>query len=140
MQISRGKVQNYPGMELDYSVPGESSVRMDKYVADTIGKFPEDITALVVIPAVYHLLNVSTKTTQLNETEVRDFHRATKSLIFLCKILRPDVHTAVEFLITIAKDRMDEDWKNMVRVLEYLKGTAEECLELSMEDTKLIKW
>ena len=38
------------------------------------------------------------------------------------------------------KDPKEQDCKNLVRVLEYLKVTPEECLTLSIEYTKLIKW
>ena len=42
-------------------------------------------------------------------------------------------------MTTRVKEKMYEDWRKLVRVLAYLKGTPVECLALSMEDTKLIK-
>ena len=44
------------------------------------------------------------------------------------------------FLNTRVKYPTDEYWKILMRVLAYLKRTLEECLALSTEDTKIIKW
>ena len=40
LRISRGKVHDYLGMDLDYSLQVEVSVRIGKYAADTIKEFP----------------------------------------------------------------------------------------------------
>ena len=113
---------------------------MEKYVADTIEEFPEDITVSEVTPDVDHLFDVSPTATRLEETEGRAFHRATMRFLFLCKRLSPDVRPAVAFLTTRVKEPTDEDWKKLMRVLAYLKVTPEDCLTLSMKNTKLIKW
>ena len=125
MHISRGKVYDYIGMDLDYSVPGKVSVRMDKSLANTIEEFLEDTTALEVMPAADHLFDVSTTATRLEETEGREFHRAKARLLFLCKISRPDVHPEVALLTKRVSEPTDEYWKNLARVLAYLKGTPE---------------
>ena len=56
-------------MDQYYSVTGEIPAIMDKYLADTIKAFLEDIIKLGVIPAVGNLLRVKTTPTQLKETE-----------------------------------------------------------------------
>ena len=76
----------------------------------------------------------------LEDKKERDFHMDMERFLLPCKILRPDVHPEVEFLIPRVKDPTNKYLKNIVRVLEYLKGIPEECLVLSMEYTKLIKW
>lgn len=103
MRIYRGKVHDYLGMYLYYLLPREISVRIEKYMSDTIEDLPENITALVVIPAADNLFNVSTMATRLKELKGRAFHRATAKLLFLCKILIPDIHLLVEFLTTRVK-------------------------------------
>ena len=85
-------MNNYLGMDLDYSVKGGISVILDRYVADTIEEFPYDITVLVVMPAMDHLFDVRKMATQLKETEGSTFHRDTARLLFLCKILRLDIN------------------------------------------------
>ena len=97
---------------------------MDKYAAYTINEFLEDITD--------HLFEISTTATRLKETEGRAFKRATSKLLLLCKISRPDIYTAVALLTTRIKEPTNEYWKNLARVLAYLKGKPEEGLPLSM--------
>ena len=58
------------------------------------------------------------------------FHRDIARLLLLCKMLRPYIYTVVAFLATRVKYPTDKDWKKLVRVLEYLKGTPEEFLTL----------
>ena len=71
----------------------------------------KDITESVVITEADHLFNVSTMETQIKETKGKAFHRAMERLLFMCKILRPDIHPAVEFLNTRVKDTTEEYWK-----------------------------
>ena len=118
----------YPRMDLDYSVPGEISEIMRKCVDDNIEEFLEDITASVVMLVADQLFDMRTTETQPKETEGRYFHRTKARLLFLCKIFRPDIHLAVAFMTTRVKEPTDKDWKNMARVLAYLKETPEECL------------
>ena len=54
-----------------------------------MGKFPEDISELVVTPEVDHLLDASEMSVRLEEAEGRDSHGATTRLLFLCKRSRP---------------------------------------------------
>ena len=51
MRFYRGKVHDYPGMELYYLVHGEVSARMGKYAEETVKAFPENITDSVVTSA-----------------------------------------------------------------------------------------
>ena len=83
MHISRVKVHDYLGMDLDYSIQGEVSVRIDKYVASTIKKLPEEKTSLVVRLAVYHILDVSATANRLEETDRRALQRSTVGLLFM---------------------------------------------------------
>ena len=94
----------------------------------------------MVTPEADHLFHVSETAVKLEEEEGRDFHRATSRILFLCKRSRTAIQTAVSFLTTRVKEPTEENWKKIVRVLAYLKGTTEECFNLSTQDTKLIKW
>ena len=77
MRISIGKVHDYLGMDLDCSVQGGVSAKMEKYVSDTIKEFSEDTTASVAMPAADHLLDVRDMSVRLEKEEEREFHRAT---------------------------------------------------------------
>ena len=97
MRISIRKVHKYLNILLDYSVQGEVSVRMEKYVVVIIKDFPEDITLSMVTLAEDHLFDVNKTTVRLNEAEGRAFRREMARLLLLCKRSRPYIHNAVAF-------------------------------------------
>ena len=76
----------------------------------------------------------------IEEAKGRAFNSVTPRILLLCELSRQDIQTVVASLTTRVKEKMQEDWKELVRGLESLKGTQEKFLTLSMEDTKLIKW
>ena len=41
MRVSRGRIDDYLGTNLDYRTPGESNINMTNYVKKTIKKYPE---------------------------------------------------------------------------------------------------
>ena len=48
--------------------------------------------------------------------------------------------TAVAFLTTRVKDPDEDDWKKLIRLIRYLKGTVEIPLTLRADSTSLAKW
>ena len=55
MTIHRGKVQDYLGMDLDFSSAKTLKIRMIKYIKMIINKFPEEIKSAAAMPAAEHL-------------------------------------------------------------------------------------
>jgi hypothetical protein len=47
LTITQGDIHDYLGMTLDYSVPGQVSIRMDDYVWDLLDKAPIDMDGLL---------------------------------------------------------------------------------------------
>ena len=58
LTVKRGKVHDYPGMELDYSEEVSVKVSMIKYTGKILRSFPENIVGIVESPAVEHLFKV----------------------------------------------------------------------------------
>ena len=55
INLSRGKVHDYLGMDLDYSSRGKVKIPMIKYLGKIIVSFPEEITSTDESPASDHL-------------------------------------------------------------------------------------
>ncbi len=68
------------------------------------------------------------------------FHSHVVKLLFLAKRGRPDVLLAVSFLTTRVKMPDDDDWKKLVRVLGYLKGTIDHDLMITCTDLATLTW
>ncbi len=69
-----------------------------------------------------------------------DFHTYTAKALFLCKHGRPDIQTAVAFLMTQVKEPDTDDWKKLLRLMAYLRGTKNLILTLEADDMKIMKW
>lgn len=69
-----------------------------------------------------------------------DFHTYVAKCLFLCKRARPDIQTAVAFLTTRVIDPDTDDWKKLLRLLSYLKGTKELVLTLEVDVINILKW
>ena len=59
---------------------------------------------------------------------------------FLCKRARPDIQPTIAFLSTRVLSSTEIDWKKLMRLLEYLKGTKDLKLRLRADNLRVIKW
>jgi hypothetical protein len=78
-------------MTLDYSIPGEVTIRMDDYVSNLFEEAPEDMKGTAVIPAADYLFiqfTVSKEPEYLDETISQLFHHLATRLLFLCSQAR----------------------------------------------------
>jgi Reverse transcriptase (RNA-dependent DNA polymerase) len=133
MTVRRSKVHDYLGMTLDFSAPGEVRVDMADYVKTMIVDFrehdPSDKTA--VTPAAEHLFQVRDDMPKISEKLAKIFHNFAARGLFATKRARPDIHTAISFLTTQVREPDDDDWKKLVRMMRYLRGTPDLGLTLS---------
>ena len=85
LTIRRGKVHDYLGMTLDYSVHGKVRFRMSDYIKDMLTDLPEDMEGLSATPAALHLFEVSPESGDraLNQERAEFFHTTVTKLLFL---------------------------------------------------------
>jgi hypothetical protein len=140
LSITRGKVHESLGMKLDYTKTGKVKIMMTEYVKNMLTELPEDMEGTAPTPAGNHLFTVNKEATKLSEDDSIMFHHNTAKLLFLCKRVRPDIQTAVAFLITRVKGPDEDDYKKLLRVMKYLCGTMHMPLSLEADDNQLIKW
>ena len=69
------------------------------------------------------LLKIQEDTKKLDDERRGIFHTYVMKAIFLCKRARPDIDQAISFLSSISKDANEGHWKNLLRVMSFLKGT-----------------
>jgi hypothetical protein len=140
LTISRGKVHEYLGMTIDFSVKGKVKFTMIDYIENMITELPADMSGTVRSPASSHLFDVNDDAEKLN-TELSDFfHHNVAKLLFLCKRARPDIQTAVAFLCTRVKEPDVDDYKKLGRTMMYLRGTVKMPLTLEADECNIVKW
>jgi hypothetical protein len=139
ININRGEVHTYLGMELDYREKGFVRVTMREMVAEAIDMFGESINGTVTTPAAQYLFNVQADAEKLTGGQAELFHSIVAKLLYIAKRARPDILTCVCFLATRVRESNVDDWKKLKRVLTYLSGTRELGLRLSAGDMTLVE-
>ena len=134
---SRGKIHDYLGITLDYSLPGKVQLYMIQYIESVLKefKFSEEVKShkKVNTPAAAHLFQVNPEATPLSKEKKEEFHTTVAKLLFLTKRTRPDLQPAVPFLCTRVQAPDEDDWKKLLRVLKWLESTKGLRLTLEAE-------
>jgi hypothetical protein len=129
--ITRGSVHDYLGMTLDYSDPGKVKIKMIHYIEEMLADLPKDMDGEAPTPAGNHLFAVNDNQTKVNEDRAQFFHTYVANTLFLCKQARPDLQTAVAFLCTRVQLCDEDDYKKLIKMLQYIWATKDDFLTLS---------
>ena len=127
------------GMTLDYSKDGEVKVDMVDYVQSMIDEFPEELSGRAATVANDGMFDTS-RGKKLGALKAEAFHTTVAKALFLTMRSRPDIRLAVAFLCTRVKEPTTYDWFKLVRMMNFLKRTKEDCLTLAMDDSSNIVW
>ena len=123
MTINHGKVQNYLGMEFDFTTKDELRITTKGYIKEILRT--NGITQSVNTPATSGLFEVNDKLPLLNNFKQNVARSTVYKLLYLSKRTRPDIAAAVSFLCTRVDKYTIEDELKITRVLKYLHGTQE---------------
>jgi len=126
----------YYDFNIYYFIGMKIKINMDKTVTidmrDEINKAIEDfekydtVDTNVVSPATCYLFNVNPNAEQLNTRLSEAFYSITSKLGYIMKRGRPDIETAVSFLMIRVSKSDTDDWKKLRRLIGFLKGTIDE--------------
>jgi hypothetical protein len=140
----QGKVHDYLGMILDFSMKGKVMVNMIAYIKKIIADFPEEIIAMQTTPAADHLFTIhdSAKAQPLPEEQAHAFHHASVQLLFLSAQARQDIQPVTVILTTRVKSPDKDNWAKVKQLFGYQKGTIKinMPLILSADDLTLLRW
>ena len=102
MKLCRGKFHDYLCMNLDYTIKGEVKITMIPYIKEMIQDFRENDTCpykKANTPSAEFLFKVDDKSRLVEDSRAKVFHTFVAKVIFATKRSRPDIHTAVAFMI-----------------------------------------
>jgi hypothetical protein len=138
----RGKVHDYLGMILDFSLDGNVIINMTEYIGKILEDFLEEISGMRTTPAADHLFDIRDEADArpLPEEQAREFHHAVAQLLFLSARARRDIQPVTAFLTTRVKSPDEDDWGKLKQLLQYLKGTMHMPLILSADSMTLPRW
>ena len=139
MTVTHGTTHSYVGMDITYTQAGEAQIIMKQYLEEAIEAFPEDCSTPVLSPAAPHLFEVNDECKRLSEDHRRILHSITAKLLFVAKRARPDIQVPIAFLTSRVTNADQDDWKKLKRLLEYLHGTSDMPLTLSIDNLTVVK-
>ena len=84
---TRGKVLEYLGMMLDYSIKGKVKLSMYDYVKKIVEEAPEDMAGTAKMPVARHLFMTNKKCEKLSEKKAQGFHHTVARLLYLCRCI-----------------------------------------------------
>jgi hypothetical protein len=143
MTVSRGKIHNYLGMTLDYTVHGQVNITMFNYVDEILAAFDKAEprgggTKTSAEPDI--LFKVDESCEKLKQYKYVDFHNLVANTLYATKQVRPDTCTAIAFLTTRVQASDKDDWNKLVHLMRYIRGTHTMPLILSANGSGILKW
>jgi hypothetical protein len=139
MTVTRGNKHIYLGMDIEFIGNGEVTILMKDYITEAIDVFPEDCGEACTSPGTTGLFHVDEKAKLLPEPERKLLHSLVAKLLFVSKRGRPDIQVPISFLTSRVTKADTDDWRKLKRVLQYLKGTIDMPLTLSIDNLSIVK-
>lgn len=141
LTVTRGKVHEYLGMTIDYSVKGKAKfTTMIDFIEGMIYELPEDTEGTVTTPALSHLFDVNDDAEKLSDSMGEMFRHNTTKLLFLCKHARPDIQPAVALLCTRVTAPDVDDYKKLRQTMIFQRGSMYVPLTLEADEVNIVKW
>ena len=141
LMVSRGQVHDYLGMTLDFRTKGEVQINMEHYIDMMLQDAPDEMEGTATTPAAPHLFKVNNKDPQLLGTEKKKiFVHLVMQGLYLSQRGRPDIRTAIAFLCGRLRSLDEDDYKKLIRMMQYLRGTKGMVLMLRASDEGIIWW
>ena len=138
---TRGRVHEYLGITIDYSLPGKVVFTMFDFLEDVIVEAPDDLKkSRSYYPGNDKLFHVDDESPKLSQERAELFHRIVARLLFASKRARPDIQVCVAFLCTRVKSPNEQDYEKLGRVITYLMKTIHLPLIIGADESGSMVW
>ena len=118
--INHNKVQDYLGMQLDFTKSGEVNITMPNYIDNLITEY--NINKFKKYPSDLNLFNITDEIV-LSQEKQEHLHSGVAKLLYLSTRTRPDISLPVNFLCTRVNKFTAQDEKKFISILEYINST-----------------
>jgi hypothetical protein len=143
MTVSRGNIHKYLGMILDYTVRGQVKIAMFDYVDEILTAFVKAEPkggGTNTSAAPDSLFKIDEICEQLKQNKAVEFRNLVAKTLYATKRARPDTCNAITFLTTRVRAPDKDDWKKLVHLMRYIRGTRTMPLILSANGSGILKW
>ena len=143
MTVSQGKIHTYLGMILDYSTPGQVKISMFDYIKEILTAFnkaePKG-AGMKSSAAPNNLFKINEDCEKLKTGKAIEFHNLIAKMLYATKCAHPNMCTSIAFLMTCVHGPDLDDWKKLVHLMKYIRGTCKMPLILSANGSGILKW
>ena len=102
-------------------------INMEDQINEAFDMFGEAVDDTVTSPANKNLFTTFDEISkELDEARSEIFHSVTAKLLFIMKRARPDIETAVSYLMTRVSKSNEKDWEKLKRCLGFMKGSIKD--------------
>jgi hypothetical protein len=143
MVVSRGKIHKYLGMTLDYTTRGQVKLSMFEYVDEILTAFDKAEpkgAGTKSSAAPDNLFTVNEDCKKVSSEKIVQFHNLVAKTLYATKRARPDTCTAIAFLTTRVRAPDNNDWKKLIHLMRYIRGTRTLPLIVSANGSGILKW
>ena len=123
MTVTRGKLHNFVGMDLEFREDGTCAILMMDYIKECFEAYGEVICKGVNTPGKHDLFHIDNEAKALSEEKMDISHHIVAKLLYVSKRARVDIDLTVSFLCTRVSKSTEQGWLKLRRLLEYLFGT-----------------
>jgi len=129
------------GMDITFNNnDGTLTILMREHLKEAIANSGMDASKVVPTPAKKDLFTVDDGSKQLDRRQGKYFHSILAKLLYVSKRACTDAQLAIAFLCTRVSCSTEQDWKKLIRLLQYFIGTLDMPLILgadSLAESKL---
>ena len=143
MTFIQDKTHKYLGMDLYFTTKGEVKATMADYTKECIKIFnkvsPLEL-GTKLSAAASNLFDFDEDSKNLSPRKAEAFHSLVAKFLFVTKRARPDTSRSISFLTTRVREPSIQDWKKLVQLFKYLRGTQGIPLILRADGSGILKW
>ena len=136
--VSRGNKHDLLGMKIIMNRK-DKTVTIDTrdQLKEAFEMFGEELDETVVTPARKNLFTTyDGSCEEIDEDRSETFHSVTAKLLFIMKRGRPDIETAISYLMTRVSKSNEKDWAKLKRCLCFLKGTFDDLRTMGADNLR----
>lgn len=113
LAITRGDAHDFLGINIKIRKDGLIAIHQHDQVEGALKMFGATYTHHVTSPCAGHLWKVNENAPKLDEECAKTFHSVVAKLLHVTKRSRPDIETAIAFLMTRVSKCDEDDWKKL---------------------------
>lgn len=145
LSINRGKVHEYLGMTLDFTIEGEGKFIMcdqvDNFIEEAPDIYKSRAGSATAVPSNLYSVRLPCEVNKLlSALDWEDYHTLTVRYLYISKRGRQDLQTSIAFHCTQVRYPTQDDRKMLARTIRYLIATRFLPHILSIDKNGGIEW